>query len=232
MRTIVLGLLLGAVACFGSASAYDPYDLNNCNGAGWVDEHAMVVAMVMARPRVNFIKSPYDDDFKAEGCPAAADACRKKSYLVTGDLVLLGDKRGEFTCISYELPSAKKQSWSHGWLPTAALAPVAPMPAPKASDWVGTWGPNGRITIRNAKAGKLRIEGVRVIEMPSGDTHNGTFNVLVSPGATTLAFTDDGSYGEGCRVRMQRIGSSLLVEDNGGCGGAGVTFIGLYRRRK
>jgi hypothetical protein len=37
---------------------------------------------------------------------------------------------------------------------------------------------------------------------------------------------------EGCRVRMQRIGPWLLVEDNGGCGGSGVTFSGLYRRKK
>jgi len=31
---------------------------------------------------------------------------------------------------------------------------------------------------------------------------------------------------------MQRIGPWLMVEDNGGCGGAGVSFIGLYRRKK
>jgi hypothetical protein len=30
---------------------------------------------------------------------------------------------------------------------------------------------------------------------------------------------------------MQRIGAWLLVTDNGGCGGAGVTFTGLYRRK-
>jgi hypothetical protein len=29
---------------------------------------------------------------------------------------------------------------------------------------------------------------------------------------------------------MQRIGAWLAVGDNGGCGGAGVTFQGLYRR--
>jgi hypothetical protein len=30
---------------------------------------------------------------------------------------------------------------------------------------------------------------------------------------------------------MQRIGQWLLVEDNSGCGGATVTFTGLYRRK-
>ena len=37
---------------------------------------------------------------------------------------------------------------------------------------------------------------------------------------------------EGCHVQMQRIDAWLMVGDNGGCGGAGVTFMGLYRRTK
>ena len=46
----------------------------------------------------------------------------------------------------------------------------------------------------------------------------------------TLSFAD--GYDDGCKVRMQRIGPWLLIEDNGSCGGAGVTFTGLYRREK
>ena len=41
---------------------------------------------------------------------------------------------------------------------------------------------------------------------------------------------DGGNYGSGCKVRMQRIGPWLLIEDGGGCGGAAVSFTGLYRR--
>ena len=79
------GLLLAAVLTAGPASAYDAYDQHNCNGVDWNDKRALVVSKVIAKPRVNFIKSPYDDDFKAESCPADTEACRKKSYLVTGD---------------------------------------------------------------------------------------------------------------------------------------------------
>ena len=75
-------------------------DPKNCNGVAWNNEHAMVVAKVTARPRVNFVKSPYDDDFKAAGCPPATEACRKTSYLVTDDLVLVGERRDEFTISS------------------------------------------------------------------------------------------------------------------------------------
>jgi hypothetical protein len=31
---------------------------------------------------------------------------------------------------------------------------------------------------------------------------------------------------------MQLIGTLLLVEDNGGCGGSMVTLTGLYRRQR
>jgi len=110
-------------------------DPKNCNGVAWNNEHAMVVAKVTARPRVNFVKSPYDDDFKAAGCPPATEGCRKTSYLVTDDLVLVGERRDEFTCISYQSPQAKKPIWTSGWLPSAALAPVAPVPRSQA--WAG-----------------------------------------------------------------------------------------------
>jgi hypothetical protein len=139
MRATALGLLLIGLLIAGPAAAYDAYDPANCNGVGWDDKRALVVSAVTAKPRVNFVKSPYDDDFKAETCPAATDTCRKKSYLITGDLVLTGATRGEFTCISYHSPLSAKRIWVTGWLPSAALTPVAPMQAPKTYDWAGTW---------------------------------------------------------------------------------------------
>src|SRR5258708_39728647 len=54
------------------------------------------------------------------------------------------------------------------------------------------------------------------------DFHNGDFKAQVAPQNDTIAFADDGSnYGEGCQVRMQRIGPWLAVVDNSGCGGGG-----------
>jgi hypothetical protein len=227
---IVCGLLTA-----GPAAAYDAYDPANCNGVGWDDNRALVVSAVTAKPRVNFVKSPYDDDFKAETCPAATDACRKKTYLVTGDLVLTGATRGEFTCVSYHSPLSAKRNWVTGWLPSAALTPVAPTLAPKTSDWAGTWrqGKNyvggGHVEIKPEAGGKLHIDAG--ILMPTArDFHNGSFEAHVKPQGGTMAFEDDSNYGSGCKVRMQRIGPWLLIEDDSGCGGAGVSFTGLYRR--
>src|SRR6478736_1231605 len=94
MRADVIGFILSVVVLAGPASACT-------GGVEWDDKRTLVVSKVTARPRINFVKSPYDDDFKAENCPAATEACRKQSYLVTRDLVLTGPTRGEFTCALY-----------------------------------------------------------------------------------------------------------------------------------
>ncbi len=231
-------LLCAVLIAASSASAYDAYDPNNCNGVDWDNKRALVVSQVIARPRINFIKSPYDDDFKAGKCPADTETCRKKSYLVPGDLVLTGKTQGAFTCVAYQSPLAGKQIWASGWLPSSALMPVAPMPSPKLSDWIGTWvHPGGEITISRGDGGKLSIEGEMIVPT-AHDSHTGELQANATPEKDTIAFVDDGSIAfekmeeGGCRVRIQRIGQWLLVEDNSDCGGAAVTFTGLYRRKK
>src|SRR5258708_35745956 len=115
MRAEVFGLLLSAVLLAGPASAYDPYDPANCNGGvEWDDKRALVVSKVTAKPRVNFLKSPYDDDCKAENCPAATKDCRKKSYLVTDDLVLTGPARVSFNGVSYTTPTSNRPHVASG----------------------------------------------------------------------------------------------------------------------
>jgi hypothetical protein len=238
MRATALCLLLPTLFLTGQlfaapASAYDAEDPKNCNGVGWDNKSPWVIARVTAKPRVNFVKSPYDDDFKADTCPALSDACRRNTYLVTDDLVFVGAVHGAFTCINYQSPLAKKQVWATGWLPSAALTPVARMSPTKTSDWVGKWfHPGGPIEITEKAGGKLHVAGG--ITVPTArDFHNGEFAADVTPRDGMLDFTDDGSnYGDECHVQMQRIGAWLMVGDNGGCGGAGVTFQGLYRRAK
>ncbi len=68
-------------------------------------------------------------------------------------------------------------------------------------------------------------------ELVRNDFHNGDFEANATPQNETIAFADEGSFGDVCQVRMRRIGPWLLVEDNEGCGAAGVTFVGLYRRK-
>jgi hypothetical protein len=112
------------------------------------------------------------------------------------------------------------------------------MAAPQQADWIGTWRiPGGNVEIKRGDGGRLRVAGEMIVP-GAQDVHSGVIGAQVMPEKHTLAFVDDGDIpfekldeGE-CRVRMQRVGPLLVVEDNGGCGGAGVTFTGLYHRKK
>jgi hypothetical protein len=221
-----------------SNGSYDPNDVRNCIGVEWHEKHPLALAKVTASPRVNFVKSPYDDEFKAATCPAATDACRKKSYLIPDDLVLVGKTQGNFTCVAYQQPAAKRPSLTKGWLPSTALTPVAPATSTSVSDWIGNWEhPHGGIEIKpGGIGGRLQIEGFALVPT-ARDFHNGAISAQVMPAKDSIAFMNDGWIPfetvceDACKVRMQRIGPYLLVEDNGGCGGAGVSFTGLYHHK-
>jgi hypothetical protein len=261
MRACAIGLVLTAVLAAGAASAQDPYDgrrlfshplfdkpapqptpeprdPGNCIGEQWDDNGALVVARVTARERVNFVQDHRDGYNKVTACPAATAACQMASYLVTGDLVLVGATRDGFTCVSYQSPQAKKSTWTRAWLPSAALKRVAPMPAPQTSDWLGNWRkPGGTIEITDdGIGGRLRIDGFMLVPT-ARDFRNGAIDAEVSPANGTIAFLNDGwlpfetKSEDACRVRMLRVGAWLLVQDNHNCGGSGVSFTGLYRRR-
>jgi hypothetical protein len=157
---------------------------------------------------------------------------------VTGDLVLSGKTSGGFTCVRYQPSTERKPAWTAGWPPTAALAPVAPTAAPEENDWLGNWDhPYGSIEIkRGGLGGRLKIDGFMLVPTAQ-DFHNGAISAEATPRNGTIAFLDDGTLPletkceSACRVRMQRIGPWLLVEDNQQCGGAGVSFTGLYHRK-
>ena len=234
-RAIREGFALLAILTVGlvSFARADP-DPNMCLGVDFDAQHPLVVSKIVAASRVYFVKGSEDDT----ACPADTEACRKKAYLIPGDLVLTGRGRDRFTCVAYQSPLARKQDWTNGWLPASALAPVAPMSSPQASDWVGTWSHAGcHISISRGEGGKLSIEGEQIYPAAQ-NVHTGVIGAVARPSGGTIAFAEDGSIpfdeaGDGqCRVRMQRVGPWLLVEDNGACGGIMVTFTGLYRRGK
>jgi hypothetical protein len=206
----------------------------DCNGIDFDVKRPLAVAKVIAKPRVHYVKSAWDDP----SCPADTEACRAKAYLVPGDLVLIGRTRGAYTCVSYQSPRDTKQAWTNGWMSTSALEPVAAAAAPKPADWLGTWKhTGGEITIERAKAGKLAISGEQVYPAAQS-VHTGVIGAEATPSGAYLSFAEDGTVEfdkaeEGsCQVRMQRLGALLLVEDNGACGGVMVTFTGLYRRER
>src|SRR5262249_38610683 len=155
-----------------------------------------------------------------------------------GALVLTGKVNGVYACVAFQPLNDRKQIWTNGWIASARLAPVAPASATQSSDWTGTWRhTGGEITIKPAKGGKLSIAGEHTYPV-AGSVRTGDFAAEAAPAGGLLAFVDGGdkpfdkAAEDECQVRMQRVGAILVVEDNGTCGGAMVTFTGLYQRKR
>ncbi len=209
----------------------------DCLGVGFEVAHPVTIAKIIAdRPQVHFLKGAATD----AACPAERESCIEPSYVVPGDLLLVGKSRGGFSCVSYQSAADRTQSWTVGWLPSASLTPVQPARALETRDWVGHWvHAGGAITITKGRRGALRIRGEHVYPAAQ-NVHSGTIRAEAKPTAGLLQFADDGrlafdaasAEAGNCLVRMQRIAELLVVEDNDHCGGAMVTFTGFYRRKK
>jgi hypothetical protein len=226
-----LGMLFAILATASPVRAQLATD--DCNGLDFdVGKPVIVAKVVSSVSKIHYVKRASEN----ASCPAETDACRSDAYLEPGDLVLANSLAAPYTCITYQSPQDTKQMWINGWFPSASLAAVAPLPAPRTADWIGTWShPGGEIRIEVGDRGKLAILGFQAYPGTRNE-HTGAMQAQATPLGAILAFADDGSKTFGkdeddCQVRMQRVDALLIVEDNGSCGGAAVTFTGFYRRK-
>jgi hypothetical protein len=236
-----VALLLAMTGVFGAFSpAMADEAPGDCFGVDFDAAHPIAIAKITAdKPRTHFLKNVSDN----AACPSDSEACRKKAYLIPGNLVLLdktfSDKTGSaYACAVYESAEDKKVRWSNGWLPAASITKIQPDPAPTRADWLGDWTHSaGHIDIASGKDGGLTIKGEGFYQAAQ-NVHTGVIDATAKPADGLLQFADDGSVpfdkakdGAECLVRMQRVGALLVVEDNNGCGGVMVTFTGFYRRK-
>ena len=238
-RGLILLALL--VAWAGAARAQDQAAKNECRRTPSLSEGpALTFGRVVAAGRTAFVR----DGLAQSGCPDASAECRERAYLVTGDPVILGERRGGYLCASYR--GAKGDLARTGWIPADAVA--AEPPAPVApGDWLGTWSQaEGQIRIKpGEKPGTLSIAGDATWglgdpeRVKRGGVNMGEISGTVAPtgdGASfamgenaTLPVTKGDAYD--CKVWLRRLGPWLVVEDNLACGGMNVTFRGIYRRQ-
>jgi len=201
------------------AAAADDADF--CRNGLFPHEQAQLdLGVIQGRPneRVHF----YDDN---DGCPAKGAACRRTSYLIPGDAVVVGKRNADWACVWYE--GRKHESVS--WVPmrSVALRPTAPLD--RAQDWTGLW-TDGTSSIRIAPAGKDgALHMVSKLRWEGGEgraNFGGMEGVLARQGARAGAVQGE------CRVALSRIGDYLVADDNGACGGMNVRHTSMYRRRK
>lgn len=240
-RTWALRTLVAAsvMACVGAAPASDR---RWCSGVSESSDSSQLklARVVISSPRVHFISNPGDTARTSE-CPSSAPACRNRAFLVQGDTVLVDEFEGDFACASYVSARAVETG---GWLPKTALE-ILPTPAPALSDWAGTWRRVEATIQLVVKDGALAAEGEATwgandpARVRSGAVNIGEFVGVTQPAGHVAAFGAGASVGEGpdvraeaCQVRLRLYGSYLVVEDNRKCGGANVSFAGVFVRAR
>jgi hypothetical protein len=161
------------------------------------------------------------------GCPAGED-CRGKAYIVGGDKVLVSKSIKGFSCAWYVAPNGKN---TVGWLPSASIRLTDPDKNPPLAKWHGEWKhADGQITFTDNKlAGFLNVTGDAVWKGLGDNIHVGEIDGRFAPEGNVLEYSD-GEDEFDCKATMRLIGDYLVVADNLKCGGANVTFSGVYRR--
>ncbi|HYH84841.1 MAG TPA: hypothetical protein VEX60_05115 [Pyrinomonadaceae bacterium] len=168
----------------------------------------------------------YGDD---EDCPKPGAKCRQKAYVVPGDALIVSRTFGDFVCAWYQ-PS--KGSETVGWIAASQLSVTEADKNPPLASWLGAWEfySNALNIRRGAKAGLLRVEGEAFWHGVNPENiHTGAVDGEGLPAAGVLTLAPDDDI---CKITLRLIGEYLVADDNGDCGGANVTFDGVYRRKK
>ena len=221
LRLFVLALFCAAAPAYAQDAGGNP--VNWCRNGPFTSESK---EFRLARVRGARGSRAYfhGDD---EGCPSAK--CRQKAYVVAGDELLVSRAFGEYVCAWYQ---PARGSETVGWVRADRLELSEAAAKPAAALWLGTWefySDSLRIT-RGVKAGALLVEGEAFWHgVNPENVHTGDFLIEAPPAGNVLNL---GDAPEECRVTLRLVGPYLVVSDNKQCGGANVTFDGVYRKKK
>jgi hypothetical protein len=211
--------LLAATAAHGQAP-----DMS-CSNGGFPAEKAIGLAKVIGADRLVFLKD-------SDGCPSEAASCRQRAYVVGGDELLTGRGAGAYVCAFF--PS--RGGGSAGWVRRARLAPLPVDASPPPSAWAGHWADGDDTISLTVKGGALVADGNAYwpsahpspAQFPGGP-NLGDLSGTARPTGNRVVFAD--SDPQACSATLSLVGGLLVVSDNGACGGANVSFGGVYRRR-
>ena len=163
-------------------------------------------------------------------CPQNKN-CRRKSYVVPNDEVIVSREFGEFACVWFQ---PKKGSETVGWVSTRNLSYLPEVSNLKLNDWIGHWQfyDNTIEIIIGKKRGFLGISGNAVWKGSGDNVHVGEIDEdEIAPKGNVLKIGEKETDEFACKVSMRLVGKYLIVSDNLNCGGANVSFSGVYRNK-
>ncbi|MDH7796260.1 MULTISPECIES: hypothetical protein [unclassified Beijerinckia] len=194
--------------------------------------------------RLHFINS---EPNKA-GCPSLEASCQLPSFVVGGDRLLVSSVNAKkLACVHYFSKAGKLSS---GFVDASALN-VASTSGEKLSSraGLGAWsnGNTGLIEIKPATDNYVVISGEINRGPPSFNSGslNGPAFLSIKDDGKSAGYADDHYDGTtsptsppdtsaasfSCKARLRLMGDFLIVDDNDNCGGHGVMFTGLYKKK-
>lgn len=224
LSTINLALLLNCVLIQAHALTEDE---RMCRAGLYTANTAqMEIASVKASPgdKVYFMK---DHD----ACPEKGNSCKEKAYILNGDEVLVSKRRGQWACVWFH----GVKTATVGWLDAEKLL-SKPLSPGKLDDWSGDWNfyKSGFLKFRKDGAA-LKVEGQAYWRGLNDNVHTGDISARITPQITAknnVAQLKDGDDQYSCMVNFSLLGDYLVVADNKNCGGANVSFDGVYRKTR
>jgi hypothetical protein len=173
-------------------------------------------------------KAYFYGDERAD-CPRGAN-CRRGDYVVPGNEIIVSRALGSYACAWFQ---PKKGTETVGWIRIDDLAWIETNENPETADWVGKWRfYDDTIVIAKSPAADLfAIKGSAVWKGLGDNIHIGELDHQAKPkrNKLTLGEADPAEYP--CKAWMQLVGKYLIVSDNLNCGGANVTFSGVYQKK-
>jgi len=247
----IMVALAASVIASEPTRARDQPGLRACYGVvtfGRENPDIRLMQVVTKAQRMSFYQNRTE---KTPHCPVEVDSCQLKSFVVPGDLLLVGPDMDDFACGTFISPMARRVKNQFretiGFVSLSELKVVnTARPSPPA--WSGTWyrSAEAEIRIEQEEVGKLRIAGQATYGALDPDrVKRGSVNIGALEGTIPLPNANMIALGEGydgttplgddrseCRARLRLFGPYLVVEDNGGCGGNNVSFTGVYVKLK
>ena len=227
MMRAILVVLLGLITT--SAGLAQGIEDDNWCRAGFFtrDNNTFRIAVVSGKPsdRIYFYND-YEDN-----CPQA-ESCRAKTYVVPGDKVVMSRYFGDFACVWF---TPVKGSPTIGWIKSRSLKlSEEPQFAPALSAWLGEWRyAESVIRFTNNKlAGFLNVTGDALWRGTGDNVHVGEIDDRASPERGVLRIGHNAPEDSVCKVEMKIVEEFLIVTDNMKCGGANVSFSGVYKKAR
>ncbi len=200
---------------------------NWCRGGAFpMDSGEFSIGLVKqtAGQKVYFYNDLKDD------CPFN-ERCRDKSYVVPGDKVVISRTFKGFAC-SWYLPG--KGFPTTGWIKSSELVITHAGSKPTVSRWLckSKYADNSISITENKLPGMLNITGEAFWQGLGDNVHIGELDDRAAPKGNILKVGENDRDEFACKVTLLLIDAFLVVRDNMNCGGANVTFSGVYKKEK